>query len=446
MHKYIPDTNKDVKKMLDFLQIDKVSNLFNDVPKELKLKKDLNLEDGKFELSVERKIKKIAKNNLSTEDLTCFLGAGAYDHFIPSVVNNLASRSEFYTSYTPYQAEISQGTLRAIYEYQSMIASLTGLDVSNASLYDGQTAAAEAALMAVTVSRKEKILVSKSVHPDTRKVLKTYLTSQDIQLKEVPINEGVTDFDKLKDLIDKDTAGVIIQSPNFFGIIEDIEKMTSLTKNKRTLFIQSTDPLSLGVLKSPGDLGVDIAIGDGQALGNSLNFGGPYLGFISTKKKYVRKLPGRIVGQTIDSEKNRAYTLTLQTREQHIRRERATSNICSNHGLNALMATIYLSTIGKKGLKEIGRQCILKANETYEKILEIDGFEPVFDKPFFKEFSIKSEISVEKINKKLLDNNILGGYDLGKDYKELKNTSLYCVTEKRTKKEIQNLVDCLEVM
>jgi len=447
MHKFIPNTIEDKNKMLKAIGVESIDALFTEIPEEFRLRRDLDLPDQMAEMELRRHMSGLGKKNQSIDDLTCFLGAGAYDHYIPSVVKNLASRSEFYTAYTPYQPEISQGTLRVIFEYQTMIADLTGLYASNASLYDGQTAVVEGAIMAVAKMRKrETVLVSKSVHPETRKVLKTYLEHQDIKVIEVGLDNGVTDINDLKDKMSKDVATVIVQSPNFFGIIEDVEPLVEVAHEEKSIFMQSVDPMSLGILKSPGKLGVDIAVGDAQCFGNGLNFGGPYLGFIATTKKLFRKLPGRIVGQTADAEGKRAYVLTLQAREQHIRRERATSNICSNQALNALMATVYLSTVGKQGLKEIALQCIHKTNYAIEKITALEGYELLFDQPVFKEFAIKGQSDVQKIKDKLLDEGILGGYSLATEYDAFKNSALYAVTEKRTKEEIDKLAEVLEVI
>lgn len=447
MHKFIPNSKHDKKEMLDVIGVDSIEDLFAEIPEKVRLKESLNLPRQMSEIQLRNHIKQLSKKNQSTDELVCFLGAGAYDHYIPSVVKNLTSRSEFYTSYTPYQPEISQGTLRGIFEFQTMITELTGLYASNASLYDGQTAVVEGAIMAVAKMRKrETVLVSKGVHPETRQVLKTYLEHQNIDIVEVELENGATSKKDLEEKMSKDVATVIIQSPNFFGVIEDLEPLIEITHEKKGLFMQSVDPMSLGLLKSPGSLGVDIAVGEGQCFGNGLNFGGPYLGFIATTKKLFRKLPGRIVGETEDEEGKRAYVLTLQAREQHIRRERATSNICSNQGLNALSATIYLSTVGKSGLKEVGLQCINKAHYAMKKIKALDGVDVIFDQPIFKEFAIQSKHSPEAVQQHLLEQGILGAYDLSQGYPELNKGILFAVTEKRTKEEIDALVKALEVM
>ncbi len=445
MYPYIPNTDEDVKKMLDTIGVDSVEDLFHDIDDEIKLNRELNLNESMSELEVKRYMHKLAKANKTIDDLTCFLGAGAYDHYIPSVVNHVISRSEFYSSYTPYQAEISQGTLQYIFEYQTLICNLTGMDVSNASLYDGGSAVAEAAFMAADISRKDEILISKSVHPESRQVLETYAHVQGLKIIEIEEDNGTMDLKDLEKNMSKNTAAVIVQSPNFFGIIEDIEAIEKIAHSqKKTLLIASVDPISLGILKTPASLGVDIVVGEGQPLGLPLNFGGPYLGFMATTKRHMRKLPGRIVGETTDVDGKRGYVLTLQAREQHIRREKATSNICSNQGLNTLASTVYMVALGKQGLREVALQSAQKAHYAYEKIIESGKYKPLFDKPFFKEFAVTSDIEAENINKELLKEDILGGYSLEKQYPQYKNGILYSVTEKRTKSEIDKLVKVLE--
>lgn len=446
MHRYIPNTEEDKRQMLKAIKADSIEDLFADVPQELRLNRDLNLGEPLSEIELSKHMNNLAKNNKSISDLVCFLGAGAYDHYIPSLVRHLATRSEYYTSYTPYQAEISQGTLQTIFEYQTMISNLTGMDVSNASLYDGPTATTEAAIMAAASTRRKSIVVSKTVHPEVRKVLHTYMQFRNIEVIEIDMNEGVTDVDKLKAAVNKETAGVIVQNPNFFGIIEDLEEVEKITHENKAMLITNVDPISLGILKSPGQLGADIVVGEGQSLGNSLNFGGPYLGFLATTKKLARKMPGRVVGQSVDVDGKRAFVLTLQAREQHIRRYKATSNICSNQGLNALMAAIYLVTMGKKGIKEVASHSAHKAHYAFKEITKRGKFKPLFNKPFFKEFAVTSEFDSGMVNKSLLKRGILGGYKLGKDYPELKNGLLLCVTEKRTKSEIDELARVMEVI
>ena len=445
MHPYIANTPEDIQEMLKAIGLESIDQLFDDIPKDIKLSRELDLPKSKSELEVSSYLKKLADKNCSMGELTSFLGAGAYDHYIPSIVNHVISRSEFYTSYTPYQPEISQGTLQYIFEFQTLIANLTGMDLANASLYDGGTAVVEAALMAAAYSRKDEIIISKSVKPDARKILHTYAHVQDLKVIEVDIKDGVTDMEALDGLVNDNTAAVIVQSPNFFGIIEDLEAIGEIAhKGKKTTFIASVDPISLGILKKPGDMNVDVVVGEGQSLGIPVSFGGPYLGFMAVKKDYVRKIPGRIVGQTEDLDGKRSFVLTLTAREQHIRREKATSNICSNQGLNSLAATVYMVTMGKEGLREVALQSTKKAHYAYEQLIKSGKFKPAFDKPFFKEFALTSDIAPEKINEALRKENIIGGYDLGKEYPQFENSVLYAVTEKRTKEEIDKLTSVME--
>lgn len=446
MPRYIPNTDADIQLMMKRIGISRIEDLFKDIPDQIKLNRDLALDPAMSELEILAHMKDLTTNNLGANELTCFLGAGTYDHYIPSIIKHLAGRSEFFTAYTPYQPEISQGTLQAIFEYQTMICSLTGMDVTNASMYDGPTACAEGAIMACDNTRRKKVLVSKTVHPEVRSVLKTYLYFRELELVEVDMAEGVTDTDALKSLVDNNTAAVIVQSPNFFGIIEDMTDIEKITHENKANLIMYVDPISLGLLKSPADLGADIVAGEGQSLGNNMNYGGPHLGILAATSKLMRKMPGRIVGQSADVDGKRAFVLTLQAREQHIRRYKATSNICSNQGLVALMAAMYLVTMGKKGLKEVAEQSLKKAHYTYNEMIKSGKYKPLFNKPFFKEFAVTSSIDGEKVNKELLKNNILGGYQLNRDYPELDNGLLFCVTEKRTKEEIDKLVKVMEVI
>ena len=443
---YIPATHEDEPKMLKACNVSSIDNLFSDIPDDLKLNRDLNLDESKSELEVSEIITKMADKNI--DDLTCCLGAGAYDHYIPSLIKSITSRSEFYTAYTPYQAEISQGTLQSIFEFQSMIAEITKMDIANASMYDGATAAVEACIMAVGKTRRNKIVVPKTVHPETRQILKTYLQFKDVEVVEVDYDReyGTTDLNKLKEVVGEETACILVQNPNFFGVIEDVDEIGSIARDNKAMYVMSVNPITLSILKSPGEVGADIAVGDAQPLGNSLNFGGPYVGFLAIKSGLIRKMPGRVVGQTVDADGKRCYALTLQTREQHVRREKATSNICSNQGLNALIASIYLATMGKKGYQEVAMQNMQKSHYAYKKFDESKNFAPVFKGKFFNEFVVKSPMPVDELNEKLLENKILGGYDLGKDYEELKGCVLMCVTEKRTAKEIDNLVNLMEGM
>jgi glycine dehydrogenase subunit 1 len=445
MNPYIPNTDLNKKEMMRKIGIQKVSELFSDIPQEIQLQHHLKIPNPHPELTIDKKLKNIASKNQSTEELVCFLGAGAYDHYIPSIVSHLSSRSEFYTAYTPYQPEISQGTLQGIFEYQSLIAELTGMDISNASLYDGGTALAEAALIACENTKRKKIFVSKGVHPESRKILSTYLQFHSIELEEIPLEDGATSIDYLKKVSDSNTACVIAQNPNFFGIIEEMGEMSEVAHAHKGMFVASINPISLGVLTTPVEYGADIAVGEGQCLGNPLYFGGPYLGFLTTTKKLMRKIPGRICGMTEDIDGKRAFVLTLQAREQHIRREKAISNICSNQGLNALNAAIYLSTLGKEGIREVASQCAKKANYAMKELTQGGKFARTFQKPFFMEFCLNlGDTDFLKLNQHLLKNRLLGGFHVSKSYPEYPNAFLICVTEKRTKEEIHKLKNCME--
>lgn len=447
MFPYIPHTDQEIKEMLARLGVDSVDALFSDVPEDVRLGRLLNINEPMAEAQVTKHIKALANKNQTAEELVCFRGAGAYDHAIPSVVHHIISRSEFYTAYTPYQPEISQGTLRAIFEFQTMIANLTGLEVSNASMYDGATATAEAAMLAAGSQKGNRIVISETVNPQTREVVKTYMRFNNIEVIEVPMNKkGVTDEDALRTAVTDETLGVIIQTPNFFGNIEDATLATELAHEKKALMILNVDPISLGLLKTPGNYGVDIAVGEGQPLGNALNYGGPYVGFMATTKKHMRKLPGRIAGQTLDLDGKRAFTLTLQAREQHIRREKATSNICSNQALNALAATVYLGLLGAEGLKEVAEQSYKKALYLKKRLIETGKFKQIFDTPSFREFALETTMDIDQLNEKLAERGFLGGYNLNKAYNFENPTVLFCVTEKRCKAEIDALVDALEAI
>lgn len=444
MFPYIPNTEQDEKEMLEVLGIDSIDRLFDDIPAAIKLGRRLNLAGPLSETEVSKKVRSIANKNISTEELVCFRGAGAYDHSVPSIVKHLISRSEFYTAYTPYQPEISQGTLQAIFEYQTMIANLTGLEVSNASMYDGASATAEAAMLAAANQKGDTVVISSTVHPQTREVVKTYMRFYGTKVVEVPAKDGVTDMDALKEIVNGDTVAVIVQNPNFFGIVEDCSEVGEIAHANKALFIMNVDPISLGMLKTPGEYGADLAVGEGQVLGNGLNYGGPYLGFMAASNKQMRKMPGRIVGQTVDLDGKRAFTLTLQAREQHIRRDKATSNICSNQALNALAATIYLGALGREGLYDVAESSAKKAYYAFNKLIETGKFRPVYDKPFFREFVLETDMDVDALNAQLASKGFLGGYNLAKEYPSDKNRVLFCVTEKRTIEEIDCLVKAME--
>ncbi len=439
---YVPNTEKDKKEMLNAIGVRDIGELLTDIPEEIRLKHGLNLPSPLSEIELKKEMLVLSEKNADLLHYTSFLGAGAYDHYIPSVVEHMVSRSEFYTAYTPYQAEASQGMLQSIYEFQSIICELTGMEAANASMYDGASATAEAAMMAIRITKRKEVIVSRAIHPNYRMVLKTYLQGIGVTIKEIPFKDGITDVDALS--ISDNTAAVIIQQPNFFGCIEELSAISAITKKFGALFIVSVDPIAMGILKSPGELGADIVVGEGQSLGNSLSFGGPYLGFFATKKEHIRQMPGRLVGATVDAQGKKGYCLTLQTREQHIKRERATSNICTNQALCALAATVYLSVIGKEGLKKVAELCLQKAHYAQREITKIEGFSSPFPAPFFKEFVIKTPVSAQRILEGLLKEKIIGGLELGNYYPELKYHLLICVTEKRTGEEIERLAEFLQ--
>ncbi len=437
--KYLPNTDEDRQEMLAAIGARSVEDLFNDVPKEVKFKGQLKLPAAMSEPELLAHLSKLAAKNGDANDYACFLGGGVYDHFIPSTVAAVLSRNEFYTAYTPYQPEVSQGVLQSIFEYQTVICQITGMDVSQASMYDAGTAVAEAALMACAVTGRKEIVISEAVHPEYRAVLQTYIQAQDVKVHVAPAKDGQTDPEKLAALVNDQTAGVIIQNPNFFGCLEPVEEIEKIAHAKGALYVVDVDPISLGVLKAPGDYGADIVCGEGQPLGNPMSFGGPYLGFFAAKEKFVRRMAGRIIGQTLDVRGQRAWVLTLQTREQHIRREKATSNICSNEALNALAALVYLVTMGKQGLHEVAQLSLQKAHYAAKRITAQNGYELAFKAPFFKEFAVKTPVAPEKISAELAKKGILPGLDLAKFYPAYKNHLLVAVTERRTKDEIDAL-------
>ncbi|SMO39049.1 aminomethyl-transferring glycine dehydrogenase subunit GcvPA [Melghirimyces algeriensis] len=442
--RYLPMTESDRREMLQVLGRDSVDQLFEDIPENLRFKGRLNIPEGMSEPVLTRHMKRLAGKNASFDQYTSFLGAGAYEHYIPSVVNHVISRSEFYTAYTPYQPEISQGELQAIFEFQSMICELTGMEVANSSMYDGVTALAEAAGVASAVSRKKKILVSRTVHPEARFILNTQAKGLGLDVQEIPCRDGVTDIDALKAASDADTAAVIVQSPNFLGNVEDLKQIEPIAHTHKGLLIVSANPISLGVLKPPGEYGADIVVGDAQPMGIPVQFGGPHCGFFAVTKKLMRKVPGRIVGQTQDENGVRGFVLTLQAREQHIRREKATSNICSNQALNALATSVWMIALGKKGIQELAKLNLNKAHYAKERLSRISGVQPLFNHPFFNEFALQLNRPVSQVNRKLFDRGIIGGYGLEQDYPEWKHSMLIAVTDMRTKEEIDELARVLE--
>lgn len=432
-HKYMPHTDEDIRNMLEVVGVVSVDELYSDVPEEVILTRDYDLPSCMSEVELRKHFKELADKN---KQLVVFGGSGAYDHYAPSVISHLLQRSEFYTAYTPYQPEISQGTLQYIFEFQSMVAELTGMEAANASMYDGATAAAETMFMLVASSRKKnRVLISETVSDHVRKVVETYTGFHGVELTVVPEKDGATDLQALYSELEKgDVAGVLLPEPNKYGIIEDFTGVADKVHEAKGYFAVYADPSTLAVLRTPGEWGADVACGDGQTLGMPLTFGGPYLGFIACNKSMLRKMPGRIVGATKDIDGKRGFVLTLQAREQHIRREKATSNICSNQSLMALYATIYVSLLGDKGLKEVNRLSCDGAHYLYDRLIATGKFHKVYDKPFLKEFVVKTDLDMEKVNKYLLDHGFMGGVILEDGKVE------FAVTEKRTKEEIDRLV------
>ncbi|ASS91890.1 aminomethyl-transferring glycine dehydrogenase subunit GcvPA [Aeribacillus pallidus] len=442
-HRYLPMTETDRKDMLEAIGVESIDDLFADIPESVRYKGKYNIKAQKPETELFRELSQLAAKNKDVKTNVSFLGAGVYDHYIPAIVDHVISRSEFYTAYTPYQPEISQGELQAIFEFQTMICELTGMDVANSSMYDGGTALAEAALLAAGQTKKKKVLVSQTVHPETRDVLKTYAKGQNVEVVEIPYRNGVTDVEALKEMMNAEVASVIVQHPNFFGQLEPLHQIEEISHSEKSLLIVSSNPLALGVLSPPGSFGADIVVGDVQPFGIPMSFGGPTCGYFAVKKELMRKIPGRLVGQTVDEEGKRGFVLTLQAREQHIRRDKATSNICSNQALNALAASVAMTALGKTGVKEMAYQNIQKANYA-KKMFEKKGFSIPFQGPMFNEFVVKLSKPVSLANKKLLEKGIIGGYDLGRTYPELEKHMLVAVTELRSKEEIDLFVNELE--
>lgn len=438
-HRYLPMTEQDQKDMLETIGVSSIDDLFSDIPEKVKFKGQYNIKPAKSETGLMKELFKLAKRNADLKENVSFLGAGVYDHYIPVIVDHVLSRSEFYTAYTPYQPEISQGELQAIFEFQTMICELTGMEVANSSMYDGGTALAEAAMLSAGHTKRKTIVVSSAVHPEYRDVLKTYAKGQYLDVVEVPVHNGITDVEALKKLVKRDVAAVILQYPNFFGRIEPLKELEEVIHEHKALFVVSSNPLSLGVLTPPGKFGADIVVGDAQPLGIPTAFGGPHCGYFAVTSKLMRKVPGRLVGQTTDEAGRRGFVLTLQAREQHIRRDKATSNICSNQALNALAAAVAMTALGKKGIREIAAANLQKAHYAKNAFKQA-GFEVVYDGHSFNEFVIKLNRPVKEINQKLLHEGIIGGYDLGRDYPDLVHHMLIAVTEQRTKEEIDTLV------
>ena len=439
---YLPHTDFERREMLDTIGVNKLEDLFQAVPAKYRFP-ELNLPEALSEMEAIWELQSLADANADMNHYACFLGAGAYNHYIPSLVDHIIRRGEFFTAYTPYQPEVSQGTLQAIFEFQSMIGNLTGFDICTASHYDGATAFTEAALMAVNTTGRPKMVVSPAVHPHYRETLRTYVQFRtDLRVTGDEDQDNKTG-DLLK-LVDQDTACVCIANPNFFGRFEDVDGLADEVHARGALLVTAVNPISLGLFRPPTAYGADVAVGEGQPLGVPMSFGGPYLGFFATKRDFMRRIPGRIVGETVDKDGQRGYVLTLKTREQDIRRDKATSNICTNQGLMALAACVYMSALGKHGLQQVANLCYQKAHYAADRIGQLDGYTVWDDRPFFNEFVIECPLPVAEVNDYLLnEHDIIGGYDLSKDYPHLRRHMLACCTETNTRDEIDELIDAL---
>ncbi len=448
--KYISNTPPEQKKMLQEIGVEEISDLFQAIPENIRFDRPFDIPEALSELELMELVQEKAAKNLDLSKFDSYLGAGSYVHYIPSIIDHLILRSEFYTAYTPYQAELSQGTLQAMYEYQSMICELTGMGISNASLLDGASALGEAVIMARRHTRNSRVILPKTVHPAYRNVARTYGEPHGVEFLNVPLQGSQLNLDSLAEELDDDTAALVVQYPNFYGSLEEMEKIAELLENlKKTLLIVVANPIALGLLNPPGEFGADIVVGEGQPLGNGVNYGGPNLGYMAIKddRRMLRQLPGRLVGKTEDVEGETGYVMTMQTREQHIRREKATSNICTNQALNALMAAIYLATMGKKGIQEVANQCYQKTRYLRARLAEIEGVEVVNQDNHFNEFWLKidrPETSLEEVEQKMCEKDILPGVNLAEmtDQKGL----LVCVTEKKTRQDLDNYVRSLEVV
>jgi glycine dehydrogenase subunit 1 len=444
--RYIPHTEEDIRQMLGAVGVGAVEELFAGIPAAVRLQRPLSVPSPASESELLRELSRLAARNATASSHLSFLGGGAYNHFIPAVVDQLISRSEFYTAYTPYQPEISQGTLQAIFEYQTLICQLTGMDAANASMYDGASACAEAVLMAVRVTRRRKVLQSAALHPEYRSTVATYCRYLELELVEVPFAaDGRTDLAEVERLLDRETAAVVAGYPNFFGVVENLSALSAAAHAAGAQLVAAVaEPISLGLLKSPGELGADIVAGEGQSFGIPISFGGPYLGFFAARQKDLRAMPGRLVGETVDREGRRGFVLTLATREQHIRREKATSNICSNEGLCALMATVYLALLGKQGLREVAQQNLAKAEYAKKRIATIPGFSLPFAAPTFNEFVVECLEGADVVLARLEEQGILGGIPLSRFYGRMASRLLVCVTEQNSREEIDALAAALE--
>jgi glycine dehydrogenase subunit 1 len=445
MMRYIPNTDADRQAMLEAMGLTAIEDLFSGIPEEFRLGGLLDIPKALSEQEVLRHMRVLAGHNANVEDYAAFLGAGAYHHFIPSIVPVLTSRGEFMTAYTPYQPEMAQGTLQAVYEYQTLICQLTDMEVANASVYDGSTGVAEAVLMARRVTQRDEVLLSEAVHPEYGAVLRTYLQNLGLQVHEICVDEaGQTPLARVREGLTARIACVVVQSPNFFGVIEDLSGFAETLHDEKALLVQAVaEPVALGLLKPPGAWGADIVVGEGQAFGNALSYGGPYLGFFATRDQYVRQMPGRLVGETVDAEGRRGYVLTLSTREQHIRREKATSNICTNEGLCALAATIHLCTLGKVGLRRLAELNLQRATYARQQLAAIPGCRVPFTGPTFNEFVLETPAPAGDLIRQLSAHRLIPGIDLGRFYPERSHQLLICVTEMNSREDIDRLCAAL---
>jgi glycine dehydrogenase subunit 1 len=443
--RYIPHTETDIREMLSAIGIKEIGELFHSIPEALRLEAPLDLPPALPEADLTRVMSQLASRNVNLEECAVFLGAGAYRHFTPSLVNHLLLRGEFLTSYTPYQPEVSQGTLQAIFEFQSFVCMLTGMEIANASIYDGASSLAEAVLMAHRVNNRGEVLMSRTVHPEYRQVVETYTRGIDFKITEVPYQEnGQTDLEFIKENVTDATSSVVIQSPNFFGIVEQYAELEEFLKEKETLLIVVVaEATSLGILKPPGERGADIVVGEGQGWGLPVSYGGPHVGFFATQESFFRQVPGRIVGETVDRAGQRSYALTLATREQHIRREKATSNICTNQGLCALAATIWLAAMGKQGVREMALQNLKTANALKDKLQQLKGFGLRFLSDTYNEFVLECPGPAQELHAKLLEDKIVAGLPLGNFYPELDNCLLLCATEMNSLESLDHFADQL---
>ncbi len=446
--KYISNTSSEQEKMLSAVDAEEIEELFSAIPDRVKLDRPLELPEGMSEMEIMELVNEKAERNVNLDKIDSYLGGGAYDHYLPSIIDHLVLRQEFYTSYTPYQAELSQGTLQSIYEYQSMICKLTGMGIANASLLDGGSAVGEAVLMAERYTRKKKVVMSQTVHPAYRKIARTYGGPKDVEFDLVSHEKESAEIspDKLAEAVDDNTAALVVQYPNFYGSVEDMQEISRIVEDKNAQLIVVANPISLGLLTPPGEFGADIVVGEGQPLGNMINYGGPYLGYMAIRddRGFLRSMPGRLSGKTTDDEGEEGFVMTMQTREQHIRRERATSNICTNENLNAIMAAIYMGTMGKQGLQDVARHCYQKTSYLKEKLKAVEGIRIINDNNHFHEFWLKPDKSVQELEKAMVERGILPGIDLAQ-FGEVEGL-LVNVTEKKSKEDLDNYVSTLEVV